>query len=67
LRIVSSVPLSRDIPLDGVLHCELSQYEAVLSVRGFHAGMKSQMEQRLNAKIEVEDLNLEEIFLELYA
>jgi len=67
LRIVSSVHLSRDIPLDGVLHCELSQYEAVLSVRGFHAGMKSQMEQRLNAKIEVEDLNLEEIFLELYA
>lgn len=67
LRIVSSVPLSRDIPMDGVLHCELSRYEAVLSVRGFNAGIKSQMEQRLNARIEVEDLNLEEIFLELHA
>lgn len=67
LRIVSPVPLTRDIPVDGVLRCELSQYEAVLSVRGFHAGIKSQMEQRLNARIEVEDLNLEEIFLELHA
>ena len=67
LRIISSVPLSRDIPMDGVLNCELSQYEAVLSVRGFNAGTKSQLEQRLNAKIEVEDLNLEEIFLELHA
>ncbi|MFA5261129.1 MAG: ABC transporter ATP-binding protein [Candidatus Omnitrophota bacterium] len=66
LRILSSVPLSRDILMEGVLHCELSQYEAVLSVRGFNAGIKSQMEQRLNARIEVEDLNLEEIFLELH-
>ncbi len=67
LRVVSSVPLSREFQLDGLLHCELSKYEAILSVRGFHPDLKNQIEKKIGAKIEVEDLNLEEIFLELHS
>jgi ABC-type multidrug transport system, ATPase component len=67
LRIVSSVPLAQGFDVSGLLHCELSKYEAIVSVRGFHAEVKEQIERQFNAQVDVEDLNLEEIFLELHA
>jgi len=65
LRIVTKETLPDTFHFQGFLHSESSTNEAIVSVRGFNEGVKSQLENEFNAKIEVEDLNLEEIFLEL--
>lgn len=65
LRITTQHSLPSDITIDGSLHCDTSGDQAYLSVRGFNAEMKHHLEQRFNASVEVEHLNLEEIFLEL--
>jgi len=65
LRIVKEGGLLGDVNIDGMLHCESSKSEAIISVRGFNGKMKQDLESKWNAHIEVEDLNLEEIFLEL--
>jgi ABC-2 type transport system ATP-binding protein len=65
LRIVTRVPIPERFSCDGLLHCESSTHEAVVTVRGFSPLLKSQIAQKWQAQVEVEDLNLEEIFLEL--
>ena len=64
LRIYTERPLV-DFKLDGLIHCELSNKEAIVSIRGFNPELKSYIEKTRNAKVQVEDLNLEEIFLEI--
>jgi len=65
LRIIAERELPPAFDFDGFLHCESSVNEAIVSVRGFNPEIKSKLERDLNATVEVEDLNLEEIFLEL--
>ncbi|OGX09193.1 MAG: ABC transporter ATP-binding protein [Omnitrophica WOR_2 bacterium GWA2_37_7] len=65
LRVTSKDPIKESIEAEGVLSCEILNNEAVISVRGFNEGMKKQLESKFNAEVQVENLNLEEIFLEL--
>ena len=65
LRITTQQSLPENYNLKGFIHCESSKNEAIVSVRGFKNEIKVQIERDFKATVEVEDLNLEEIFLEL--
>lgn len=65
LRILTKQTIPGDLKLDGLIHVEGAAQGAIVSVRGFNPGLKSYIEKTYNARVEVEDLNLEEIFLEL--
>ena len=52
--------------LPGLLSCETNGTSAVFSVQGFDGQLPEQLRSRWNADVSVEDLNLEEIFLELH-
>ncbi|MGE0268577.1 MAG: ABC transporter ATP-binding protein [Candidatus Omnitrophota bacterium] len=65
LRIVTQKNLPDQFNVEGFLHCESSTHEAIVSVRGFSEHIKIKLEKDYNARVDVEDLNLEEIFLEL--
>jgi ABC-2 type transport system ATP-binding protein len=66
LHIVSRIPIAQRFSWEGILHCESSATEAVVTVRGFTPALKAEIEQKWQAQVHVEDLNLEEIFLELH-
>lgn len=65
LRIFMPQMLPEDFHLQGMLHCESASKQALISVRGFNDEIKGALEKDFNARVEIEDLNLEEIFLEL--
>ncbi|MFM9966503.1 MAG: ABC transporter ATP-binding protein [Planctomycetaceae bacterium] len=52
--------------LPGMLHCEANGKTAVFSLRGFQLGLPERLAREWSAEVSVEDLNLEEIFLELH-
>lgn len=59
------LPLNLNIP--GTLRSEVDGKHALLAVKDFHAVEMDSLARDLHATITVEDLNLEEIFLELSA
>lgn len=65
LRVSALHPLGQPLEIDGLIHVERSAQDALLTVRRFHPEMKGQLEAQWGASLAVEDLNLEEIFLEL--
>lgn len=65
LRVVSKAPFDGKLTGDGILYQEVKGNEAYLTVRGFDDQVCRQLEQDHRARVSVEDLNLEEIFLEL--
>ena len=65
LRITSPLPLATSIQCQGLLHYEVVRHEAILAVRGYGPQLRQEIVQTFGPDIEVEDLNLEEIFLEL--
>ncbi|MFC1704281.1 ABC transporter ATP-binding protein [Candidatus Omnitrophota bacterium] len=65
LRITSHQSIPKNFNLEGFIHCESSINKAIISVRGYKKEIKERIEKDLSATVEVEDLNLEEIFLEL--
>ncbi|MBU0469254.1 MAG: ABC transporter ATP-binding protein [Candidatus Omnitrophica bacterium] len=65
LKVTSSDPITGNIDVEGVLSCEILNNEAVISVRGFNERMKKELEDKYKGEVSVENLNLEEIFLEL--
>jgi len=65
LRIRASGVRLEDFKGEGILHREVFAHEAILAVRGFTPEIKQAIEQKFKAQVDVEDLNLEEIFLEL--
>lgn len=65
LRIHTRQSLPEKMKLEGFIHCESSTNEAIVSVRGYKPSMKEYIENTYKAQVEIEDLNLEEIFLEL--
>lgn len=52
--------------LPGMLHCEANGKTAVFSLRGFQVDLPERLAREWSAEVSVEDLNLEEIFLELH-
>ena len=68
-RLRISVPngLPNDLrSLPGILHCEANGKTAVFSLRGFQTELPERLAREWSAEVSVEDLNLEEIFLELH-
>ena len=68
-RLRISVPngLPDDLrSLPGMLHCEANGKTAVFSLRGFQLDLPERLAREWSAEVSVEDLNLEEIFLELH-
>lgn len=68
-RLRISVPdrLPDDLEaIPGLLNCDRNGTSAVVSVRNFEATLPQRLRQEWQAEVNVEDLNLEEIFLELH-
>ena len=53
--------------LPGLLRCETNGQTAVFSLRGFQVDLPERLAREWSAVVSVEDLNLEEIFLELHS
>lgn len=67
LRISMPNGLPNDLrSLPGMLHCEANGKTAVFSLRGFQTDLPERLAREWSAEVSVEDLNLEEIFLELH-
>lgn len=65
VRVPSGLPDSlRTLP--GLLHCQANGTSAVFSIRGFTPELPDRLAREWSAEVSVEDLNLEEIFLELH-
>jgi ABC-2 type transport system ATP-binding protein len=65
LHISASEPLPTTFNIAGEIARRLEGNEAVLTVRGDWAGAVEQIERNYSAIVRVEDLNLEDIFLEV--
>ena len=53
--------------LPGLLRCEANGQTAVFSLRGFQEDLPDRLAREWSALVSVEDLNLEEIFLEMHS
>lgn len=65
LRVVAKTTLPSNLPIPHVLHKNIADKSALLTVAEFDARQLSNWQQQLDADIAVEHLNLEDIFLEL--
>ncbi|MFO1020498.1 MAG: ABC transporter ATP-binding protein [Planctomycetales bacterium] len=66
LRIRAGEPLPGNFTLPGALRTEVDGNEALVSVRNLEPLSLENLRERYAADVAVEDLNLEEIFLELH-
>lgn len=66
LRLTSERRLPARFDFPGVLSCETSSREALLTVRGVSPDLIRELETLYSADIEVRDLNLEDIFVEVH-
>lgn len=67
LRINAPAGLPSNLrSLPGMLKCEANGRTAVFSVRGFRGDLPERLARDWSAEVSVEDLNLEEIFLEMH-
>ncbi len=67
IRISVNGALPADLQdLPGLLSCDRDGSSAVFSVQNFSADLPDQLRSQWRAEVAVEDLNLEEIFLELH-
>jgi len=65
LRVVAASPLPADLGVPGTLRAEVNGGEAVLSVLSVNGGVARDLEERFDATVQVQDLNLEDIFVEM--
>jgi len=65
LRIFSEQPLPQDFAIPEAIHCEINGNHARAAIPNFNDETVSQISSRWDVQVQVEDLNLEEIFLEL--
>ncbi len=65
IRISSENNLPSNLRVPGTLRSEVNGKFALLAVKGFHNGSLEAISEQHQATVNVEDLNLEEIFLEL--
>jgi ABC-2 type transport system ATP-binding protein len=66
LHVVAAGPLNGAFQVPGTLQCSVSGNQAHLSVRGFTPELPVQIAQQWAAVVQVQDFNLEEIFLEMH-
>ncbi|MCX5662211.1 MAG: ABC transporter ATP-binding protein [Planctomycetota bacterium] len=66
LHVNAAEPLPARLDLPGVIRRRVEGNEAVLTVRDFDSSTLDALRTRWRASVEVEDLNLEDIFLELH-
>jgi ABC-2 type transport system ATP-binding protein len=67
IRISVSGALPSDLQdLPGLLTCDRNGSSAIFSVKNFSADLPDRLRTQWQADVQVEDLNLEEIFLELH-
>jgi ABC-2 type transport system ATP-binding protein len=65
LHVTTPLPLPRELDLAGSIGMRMEGTDAVVTVRGDWVGAVATMERAYAATIRVEDLNLEDIFLEM--
>ncbi|MCP5047276.1 MAG: ABC transporter ATP-binding protein, partial [bacterium] len=65
LRIQAQKDLPNPLPIDGMVNCSVDGPTAVVTVDGLEEEAIPALEKRISAVIDVEYLNLEDIFLEL--
>ncbi len=65
MRIVASSNLPRDLGVEGLLHSRVRGREAVISVICENGSLAKELERRFDAQVQVQELNLEDIFLEM--
>lgn len=65
LRVVAPSPLPADLGVPGILRSEIRGGEAVLSVLLANGRLARDLEERFDATVQVQDLNLEDIFVEM--
>jgi len=65
LRIIGAVPDPQDIGIGEIIHYEKANGDAIMTVRDFSPQMKDRLACQFGREIQIEDLNLEEIFLEM--
>ncbi len=65
LRIYSKGPLSESFYLPGEVRCQASGTTALVTTTQYTDNLRTMIERNWNARVQVEDLNLEEIFVEL--
>ncbi len=66
LRISSRHDLPSTFAVPGALRCEVDGSQATVSVANFNERMVGEMRETWNADVAVNDLNLEEIFVEMH-
>jgi len=67
LRLEASADLPADLAVPGLLRAEVEGKRALLTVDGVTPALLADLRQRLHTNVFVDDLNLEEIFLELHS
>ena len=67
LHVTSTHGLPDDFDFPGVLHSRIFGNEALVSVEDYSPALKQRIESELEANVEVQDLNLEDIFVELHS
>ena len=66
LRISSASDLPRDFSVRGALRTEVTGRQAVAAVTDLNDILLDEVRNKWQAEVRVEDLNLEDIFLELH-
>jgi ABC-2 type transport system ATP-binding protein len=66
LRVTARHELPATFTVPGALRCEVSGNHATVSVADFNEEMAAKMRQTWDADVSVNDLNLEEIFVEMH-
>lgn len=66
LRVEAAAGLPADLGLPGTLRAEVRGPRALVTIDGVDAAMVASLRERFAAEVTVDDLNLEEIFLELH-
>lgn len=65
MRIIAPRDLPRNLGVDGILQSQIRGSEAVISVITENGSLVRELEQRFDAQVQVQELNLEDIFLEM--
>jgi ABC-2 type transport system ATP-binding protein len=66
LHITASRPLPKSLGIAGTVHEQIDGSDAAVTVCAFDDEQVAELSQRLDAQVTVEDLNLEDIYLELH-
>lgn len=65
LNIHSPIPLPEKLPIKNIINIERNSKDAIVTIDGFEEGLTEKIEKMLNASVFVENMNLEDIFMEI--